>query len=403
MVPAAYVRLDSMPLTPNGKLDRKALPSPDLTAYSASAYEPPQGEIEISLAQIWRELLSIETVGRHDDFFELGGHSLLAVQELTRIRHQLGRELALRDLFQHSTLSALATHLAAQESVHAASAQDTFDYCIWINRTARSAPQMFVMPPIVGGIASYHLLAAAVEDRIEVIGLDLPPELEQLPEQSILTGVASVYARCIAQVRDRSRPLLLAGWSLGAALALRCASELQALGIEPQHLFVLDGAPTFDPMKVPQDASSRERWIWYHYAYLLIGGEVADPILERPEFWSWSEAERIARLQRAQAQVESLSGQVKYGDAARLEFEFMKRTLLYGWNDVPRSYSGAATFLISSSSSAEDARVRWAPYVQGSELRFEHVAADHSEMMLTAWGTRLTSTAIINAAGLMAA
>jgi acyl-coenzyme A synthetase/AMP-(fatty) acid ligase len=112
MVPGAYVVLDSLPLTPNGKVDRKALPVPGLEAYGVvKEYEPPQGEIEAILAGIWRELLRVERVGRQDNFFELGGHSLLAVQAVTRVRQGLGRDLSLRDLFQHPVLQDLCGHL----------------------------------------------------------------------------------------------------------------------------------------------------------------------------------------------------------------------------------------------------------------------------------------------------
>ncbi|WP_147492018.1 AMP-binding protein, partial [Burkholderia pseudomallei] len=73
MVPSAYVRLDAWPLTPNGKLDRRALPAPADDAYARAEYEAPQGAKEEALAAIWRELLHVERVSRHDNFFELGG------------------------------------------------------------------------------------------------------------------------------------------------------------------------------------------------------------------------------------------------------------------------------------------------------------------------------------------
>jgi amino acid adenylation domain-containing protein len=115
MVPAAFVALQRLPLTPNGKLDRRALPAPDGDAYAQRTFEEPQGEVETALAQIWAELLQVERVGRGDHFFELGGHSLLAVQMSSRVRQQLGLEVALSDLFAQPVLHEFAalTHQAA--------------------------------------------------------------------------------------------------------------------------------------------------------------------------------------------------------------------------------------------------------------------------------------------------
>ena len=119
MVPAAYVRLEALPLTPNGKLDRKALPAPDGDAVAQRTYEAPWGEIEEVLAGVWRELLGLERVGRHDHFFELGGHSLLAVQLIGQIREALRVEISLRALFEHPVLSALARLVTTLQLEHA--------------------------------------------------------------------------------------------------------------------------------------------------------------------------------------------------------------------------------------------------------------------------------------------
>ncbi len=107
MVPAAFVYLEALPLTANGKLDRKALPAPDGEAYAARGYEAPQGEAEQTLAAIWSELLKVEQIGRHDNFFELGGHSLLAVTLIARMR-QAGLNIDVRALFSAPTLAGLA-------------------------------------------------------------------------------------------------------------------------------------------------------------------------------------------------------------------------------------------------------------------------------------------------------
>ncbi|HEX6100827.1 MAG TPA: amino acid adenylation domain-containing protein [Thermoanaerobaculia bacterium] len=112
MVPAVYVPLDEMPLSPNGKLDRKALPAPETGALAARAYEPPQGPIETALAAICQELLHVERVGRNDSFFELGGHSLLATQLIATIRSRMDVELSLRTVFERPGIAQLAQVIA---------------------------------------------------------------------------------------------------------------------------------------------------------------------------------------------------------------------------------------------------------------------------------------------------
>jgi amino acid adenylation domain-containing protein len=106
MLPAAFVLLETMPLTPNGKLDRSALPAPDVTA--AKSFVAPRTGIEETLAGIWSELLNLERVSVSDDFFESGGHSLLAVRLTSRVRQAFDVELSLRSIFESPTISGLA-------------------------------------------------------------------------------------------------------------------------------------------------------------------------------------------------------------------------------------------------------------------------------------------------------
>ena len=113
MVPGAYVTLESFPLTPNGKLDRKALPAPDGGSVTSRAYEAPQGETERAIAQIWQQLLHLDQVGRHDHFFELGGHSLMVVTLIERLR-QRGMSATVRTVFTSPVLADMAVAITEQ-------------------------------------------------------------------------------------------------------------------------------------------------------------------------------------------------------------------------------------------------------------------------------------------------
>jgi amino acid adenylation domain-containing protein len=113
MVPSAYVRLKKMPLTPNGKLDRKALPAPTADSVARSKYVAPEGEMERAVAAIWAEVLKLEQVGRGDNFFELGGDSLLAARVISRLRQTVSVQISLGDIFARPRLADCASTLAS--------------------------------------------------------------------------------------------------------------------------------------------------------------------------------------------------------------------------------------------------------------------------------------------------
>jgi acyl carrier protein len=108
MIPSAFVMLEQMPLTRNGKLDREALPAPDLDAYVTGQYEAPLGEVEEIVAEIWRTLLRVTRVGRDDNFFELGGDSLKGVQMVTDVAERFFANLSTESVFQAPTVRDMA-------------------------------------------------------------------------------------------------------------------------------------------------------------------------------------------------------------------------------------------------------------------------------------------------------
>ncbi|MGF6097861.1 amino acid adenylation domain-containing protein [Pseudomonas sp. 18175] len=160
MLPAAYVRLDTLPLTANGKLDRKALPAPTPAAFITRLFEAPRDGVETLLAQLWAELLQVQQVGRHDHFFELGGHSLLAVQLVQRMR-QVGLRADVQVLFGQPTLAALAA--ASVDTDAEAPDLAELDPASWariaadIPGGAANVQDIYPLAPLQEGLLYHHL------------------------------------------------------------------------------------------------------------------------------------------------------------------------------------------------------------------------------------------------------
>ena len=111
MIPSLWVPMEKFPLTPSGKVDKKALPDPDASLLLSGLYIAPRNPIEQTLATIWQDVLEVDRIGIHDNFFELGGHSLLVIRILSRIRKELGQELAIGDVFDNPSIYALGARL----------------------------------------------------------------------------------------------------------------------------------------------------------------------------------------------------------------------------------------------------------------------------------------------------
>jgi amino acid adenylation domain-containing protein len=121
MVPAAWVFLDALPLLPNGKVDRRALPAPEWAA--ESDYVEPRGSVEEAVATVWREILGVDRVGRNDNFFDLGGHSLLMVPLRSRLQERFQREIPMLAMFRYATVGAMAAHLQNAQNAQNAEAE----------------------------------------------------------------------------------------------------------------------------------------------------------------------------------------------------------------------------------------------------------------------------------------
>ncbi|KGW97933.1 D-alanine--poly(phosphoribitol) ligase, subunit 1 [Burkholderia pseudomallei MSHR456] len=239
MVPATYVRLPAMPLTPNGKLERRALPAPDERSYVRRDYAAPQGEIETTLARIWAELFGIERVGRHDGFFELGGHSLLAVRMVARVHDVLGVEVPLRALFADPVLHVFASAVARASTRQASSNLVAF-------RSAGTAAPLFFIHSGLGEIGFVGDLLPGIAPEIPVYGFAAVGFLAGETPHATIEEMAAQYVDVMRRVQPHG-PYRLAGWCAGGNIAFEMAHQLIAADETVEFLCMID-SPTSAPI-----------------------------------------------------------------------------------------------------------------------------------------------------------
>jgi len=237
MMPSAFVVLDTLPLNPNGKLDRSALPvpgseRPDL----AESFVAPRTPLEESLAGIWADVLRVERVGIHDNFFELGGHSLLAVRLFSKVAELLGDRPPLAALFRAPTIAQLAELLQkGQEPVAASPVVVTL-------QTGGNKRPFFCVPDVAG-------LGFVFVDLARHLGAERPFYALQsrgLSGQMIHTSIEAMAADYVEgmQTIQPHGPYMLGGFSMGGSVAYEMACQLRARGEEVALLAMFDSACT---------------------------------------------------------------------------------------------------------------------------------------------------------------
>jgi amino acid adenylation domain-containing protein len=233
MVPTRFVAMDSLPLTPNAKVDRNALPEPTITVAPATTFVAPEGPVAETLAAIWRDLLEVSAVGADDDFFDLGGHSLLLARLLRRIEDTFDRRLALAQVFQAPTLGAMAALLAGPP---AAATPGALPRTIVPFRREGARPPLFWLSP--GPV--FRPLAEAIGADQPILGVALDPaELNALPPPARFEDIAAFLVRDIRAVQPRG-PYYVGGWCTGGILAYEVAAQLTAAGERVGLVLLLD-------------------------------------------------------------------------------------------------------------------------------------------------------------------
>ena len=233
MVPSAFVLLETMPLAPHGKIDRKALPSPDMhSSQLEELYVAPRTPVEEALAAIWSDVLGVERVGVNDNFFELGGHSLLAIRLVREISRQLRRDLPLYLLFQTPTIKETARFLDQKD-------HSDFQSPIVAIQPHGSKRPFFCTNPGDGNALWYTRLAHHLGLDQPFYGLqDLAAAKDTFDEIPIEESAAD-YIRLMRDIQPEG-PYLLGGWSFGGLVAFAMAHQLKRQGHEVGLLAIID-------------------------------------------------------------------------------------------------------------------------------------------------------------------
>ncbi len=251
MVPAAVVPLERLPLLPNGKVDRRALPAPEAVGRDAEIGRAPRDAVELALAQLWEELLGVERIDVRGDFFDLGGHSLLAVRLMAAIRTRFGRELPLEALFRGATVERLAAVL--REDGEAAQ-----PLLVEIQGGGSRLP-LFCIHPVMGTVLCYGDLARALSPEQPVYAHRARGLLAgEMPQQGIEEMAAS-YLRAVREVRPQG-PYVLLGWSMGGVVAYEMARQLVEAGQEVALLALVDTRAR--EVEEPRFGTEAEMFAW---------------------------------------------------------------------------------------------------------------------------------------------
>ncbi|HVZ46147.1 MAG TPA: amino acid adenylation domain-containing protein [Ramlibacter sp.] len=361
MIPAAFVTLDALPVTPNGKVDRRALPAPEKSRADA-AFMAPRTPAEEAMAAIWSKVLRIDRVSVHDNFFDLGGHSLMALQLAAQVRRDLGVELPLSVLFSRPTLGELASAVSECETPP--------QRCLIPLARRGDGPPLVLVHPSGGNALCYADLAGAIGDArpvyaLQAVGLDGMHEPLATVEE-----MAGRYLRELRELQPRG-PYLVAGWSFGGLVAYEMAHRLLSANETVAFLGLLDSrAPAADDDVAQDDigllAAHFEGLIGFDLAALR-----AMPRAEAMRIFT-RRAQELGQLP-AQADPEIVECMLR---VARSNHAAIRAY-------APPRYRGDVTLFAAApkaTSDAADATLGWSELVEG-KLVVHRLQARHHEMV----------------------
>ncbi|WP_295621674.1 non-ribosomal peptide synthetase [Chamaesiphon sp. GL140_3_metabinner_50] len=235
LIPSAFVPIDIFPLTPNGKVDLRALPIPTADLHvDTNTFVAPRNDLERQLVQIWERVLDVRPIGVTDNFFELGGHSMIAVRLFNEIEKVFGKKILLSTLFQVQTIEDLSIILRPEEST-----LTTWKSLVEMQSGTPAKLPLFCIHAVWGNILFCRSFINYLETDRTVYGLQSKGLDGEHPPCTTIPEMAANYIKEIKSVQPQG-PYLLSGFSLGGLIAFEIAQQLQAEGQEIELLALVD-------------------------------------------------------------------------------------------------------------------------------------------------------------------
>jgi len=235
MLPSVFIAVESWPLTANGKLDRKALPQPQIT--STAGYTAPRNELEKQLCLIVEQILGIQQVGIEDDFFAIGCNSIRAIQMAYQISLALSQEIKVADLFVYASVEKLLQHIGVKQ--HTQSDNLLYYFNQKDNGLNEQLNNLYLIHPGSGGCEVYQGLAEQLSEYYNCIGID-NYNIHAIDKIDILEQLAKLYLNQIQTYVSEQKNIILLGWSLGGLIAMEMAAQLEAKSCQHISVYLLD-------------------------------------------------------------------------------------------------------------------------------------------------------------------
>ncbi len=350
MIPSAFVAVDSLPKTASGKLDRMALPPPEIGLHARREFVAPADEIEERLANIWQDLLGIYPVSVTDNYFDLGGHSLLALQLFSEIKFCFHLDLPLATLFYAPTIRTMAG-IIRDSGIEAASPVVP----IQPNGTK---PAIFCIGALNGEVILFRRLAMELGQDQPIYGLQPFSLVDRL---STVETLAASYIQELSQ-RGEHHPFCLLGYSFGGLVALEMARQLRAKGAQPALVALID-TTYLTGSKAAESWSERIRRYRFHLNRFASGAEGIAHLLSRLR----------SRSFRMMHKVSTTLGV----DGPKIASDIFGRQLLASENYHAKPYPGRV-YLLKAESRPEffdTPHLGWGNIL--SNLRIDKVPGDH--------------------------